>query len=104
MSDGPKKRRRAWIGWGLVLVFVLYPLSVGPVTWFVTHGHSGLLADWDTAYAPLFWACNRSDALSSLLSWYMGLWVRQYSERPVAPPLARPNPARGSLPDARMMA
>jgi hypothetical protein len=30
MSDEPKKRSRSWIWWALVVVFVLYPLSIGP--------------------------------------------------------------------------
>jgi hypothetical protein len=33
MSDEPKKRPRGWIGWTALALFVLYPLSVGPVTW-----------------------------------------------------------------------
>ncbi len=80
MSDEPKKRSRVWIwasriAWMAMALIVLYPLSIGPVTWFVSHGHSGLLQAWDTAYAPLFWVCNHSETLSSLLGWYMGLWV-----------------------------
>jgi hypothetical protein len=31
MSDEPKKRSRAWIGWTLIAGLVLYPLSIGPV-------------------------------------------------------------------------
>jgi hypothetical protein len=30
VSDDPKKRSRAWIGWTLIAVFVLYPRSIGP--------------------------------------------------------------------------
>jgi hypothetical protein len=75
MSDEPKKRKRHWIWWTVAALLVLYPLSIGPATWFVANGRSGLLETWDTAYAPLLWACNHSDTLSGLLGWYMGLSV-----------------------------
>jgi hypothetical protein len=55
MSDEPTKHSRAWIGWALVAVFVLYPLSVGPVGFIagITTGRrpSGLV--FNVFYAPL---------------------------------------------------
>ncbi len=34
MSDEPKRRSRAWIGWAFVLLLVVvYPLSEGPAIW-----------------------------------------------------------------------
>jgi hypothetical protein len=34
MSDEPKRRRRPWIGWALIGLLVLYPLSFGPAIRF----------------------------------------------------------------------
>jgi hypothetical protein len=46
MSDEPKKPPRRWVGWALLVVFVLYPLSMGPVSW--------MHLDWaEPAYRPL---------------------------------------------------
>jgi hypothetical protein len=37
MSDEPKKRSGAWIGWALLAFLVLYPASVGPMAWLEKH-------------------------------------------------------------------
>jgi hypothetical protein len=56
MSDEPKKRSWAWIGWGLIVVLVLYSLSIGPAAWLSTHAHSRTVtATYFAAYAPIFW-------------------------------------------------
>jgi hypothetical protein len=75
MSDEPKKRSRAWIGWTLIAAFALYPLSIGPATWFIIYKRPQLFEAWGTLYTPLFWAAHRSDALSGLLDRYTALWV-----------------------------
>jgi hypothetical protein len=46
MSDEPKKRSRAWIGWALVPVLVGYPVSAilfGLADWWLSRiGYEGL--------------------------------------------------------------
>jgi hypothetical protein len=76
MSDEPKKRSRAWIGWSAgLLLFVLYPLSIGPATWLVVNKRPQMLEAWGTTYDPLLWVAHRSDMSSDLLNRYLGLWV-----------------------------
>jgi hypothetical protein len=39
MSDEPKKRSRAWIGWAALGLFVGYPLSGGPLVFMDAAGY-----------------------------------------------------------------
>ena len=79
MSDEPKKRSRAWIGWALLAVFVLYPLSVGPVNWLYQH------SDKDTriyraarvVHAPIDYLTNHSKTAYDVVSWYVSFWSRR---------------------------
>jgi hypothetical protein len=78
MSDEPKKRPRAWIGWTALVLFVLYPLSMGPVWWLDDHfgpWGSGIVSGPQfTAYAPLFWLGERFPSFGNALHWYVHLW------------------------------
>jgi hypothetical protein len=70
MSEEPKKRSRVWIGWTLLALVVLYPLSIGPA-WYVCTRTDGWWVF--SVYRPLFWIC-KDGALQSLLVKYLGLW------------------------------
>jgi hypothetical protein len=64
VSDEPKKRTWAWgwVGWTLIVVFVLYPLSAFPVCFIATHCENRtarLFVFW--LYWPLAWVL-----------WYLG--------------------------------
>ena len=63
MSDEPKRRSRAWTGWTLTLVFVVYPLSVIPVDfalhWSFAHGYGNYTEAIRPIYVPLLWALGR---------------------------------------------
>jgi hypothetical protein len=75
MSDEPKKRSRAWIGWTLIVVLVLYPLSVGPVKALVLRsGSESAMA----AYYWLYWPLDafRSASLNRAIDTYNGWWIR----------------------------
>jgi hypothetical protein len=55
MIDEPNKRSRAWMGWALLALLVLYPLSVGPVaftTGIITGRRPGGLV-FEVLYTPL---------------------------------------------------
>ena len=74
MSDEPKKRSRGWVGSLLFAVFVLYPLSMGPVWWASDHFHLwvGIGEGWQFAfYAPLIWIGERVPAFLHALIWYL---------------------------------
>jgi|HubBroStandDraft_6_1064221.scaffolds.fasta_scaffold276583_1 hypothetical protein len=76
MIDEPKKRSRAWgwIGWPLFALFVLYPLSIGPVLWWT----DDKVSQWRTvapAYAPIYWLAERFECVSGALYWYMTKWI-----------------------------
>ena len=76
MSDEPKKRSRAWIGWAAFLLFVLYPLSIGPAAWFddrIDHAEAAWTSRiFEQVYWPL---CCTADAIGvhNLLARYIDL-------------------------------
>ena len=74
MSDEPKKRPRAWIGWVAVLtLLVLYPLSMGPA-----YGPAMPLFEaktLSTAYAPMWWVWQHCRWATGPIDWYLNLWV-----------------------------
>jgi hypothetical protein len=82
MSDEPKKRSRAWIWWTLVAVFVLYPLSIGPVAW-VTRGE----VIWVMfPYLPILWIAEASPPpVAKALKQYMQLRLDVEPEVPQTP-------------------
>jgi hypothetical protein len=76
MSDEPKKRSRAWIGWAAVALFVLYLLSWGPAALVdsrvATHQSHRV---FDTIYAPVEWARAKSQTVDRWASWYAVLCI-----------------------------
>ena len=74
------ERRSTWpavVLMGLVLSAVLYVASIGPAGRFVPRPVSDSFppgTSWDTAYAPILWATDRSDALSHGLRIYLRFW------------------------------
>jgi hypothetical protein len=69
MSDEPKKRSRAWIGWALFTLLVLYPLSAGPAWWIADHFEC-----WEPvwiAYLPATWSLSKVPPLFDAFIWYL---------------------------------
>jgi hypothetical protein len=79
MSDEPKKPCwRGRIGWTLLLLLILYPLSIGPASRWTDSDPS----KWETMeriYAPLWWLAERSEYVGDALPWYIGKWIVQAS-------------------------
>ena len=81
MSDEPKRRSRAWIGWALIAAILLYPLSMGPAfRWASGDPIADPMAHFErverlgTAYAPIVWLNQHFEWASSATKWYMALW------------------------------
>jgi hypothetical protein len=79
MSDEPKKRRWAWIGWvvGLLLVLVGYPLSTGPayrMAFSSDMDHARCLNTLCTIYKPIGWLRAHSDSGRACVDRYMAVW------------------------------
>jgi hypothetical protein len=70
MSDEPKKRSRAWIGWALLAAMVLYPLSLGPVCWLAPQSSDETI---NKVYAPIDWLRSRSETVDNAVVWYTRL-------------------------------
>ncbi len=74
MSDEPQKRSRAWIGWMLLALPILYVLAAGPLEWMAARHLIGR-EPAVTIYAPLRWARNRSEpfrwAIDSYVDWFL---------------------------------
>jgi len=75
MSDEPKKQRWAWIGWALLALLMLYPLSMGPAIRYFGGPDSRIL--WN-AYYPVVRLCDRSAPLKYLKDRYNDLWGVAY--------------------------
>jgi hypothetical protein len=78
MSGEPNKRSRGWIGWALLAVLVLYPLSVGPAFWFAYHSRDPDVSfhAFAKAYKPIGWLRERSTTVKTMVDWYTELWVQ----------------------------
>ncbi|HEV3301234.1 MAG TPA: hypothetical protein VG055_16405 [Planctomycetaceae bacterium] len=73
MSDEPRKRSRAWIGWTALTLFVLYPLSFGPVVRFREYNPVSF-ETMASIYLPLELATRKCEPLRRALDWYIKLW------------------------------
>jgi hypothetical protein len=75
MGDQPKKRSWGWIGWALFTVFVLYPLSIGPVTLLIERTWNRPLENaYRVIYSPLEVVVDAWDPLGELLIQYILWW------------------------------
>jgi hypothetical protein len=77
MSDEPKKRRSwGWIGWALLTLFVVYPLSFGPAFILCTKLDSvWVWVPFGLAYMPLLWVCEQNPALKRAMRSYFEWWL-----------------------------
>ncbi len=69
----PKRSRRCWIVWGLVLLLVVYPLSSGPVArlWSLTAFSDDAVLG---LYTPLIYLAFYLPGFRRVFTWYLGLW------------------------------
>jgi hypothetical protein len=73
MSDEPKKRSWAWIGWALIAAIVLYPLSSGPA--FAIARRTGIEPLWMTTYRPMVKLAPRNGGWAYDYLKYWGCWL-----------------------------
>ncbi len=70
MSEQPKMSW-AWIGWAVFSLFLLHPLSMGPVIRYAKRTNVPL-----AAYEPLLQLCDACGPLDSMKDRYLLLWKR----------------------------
>lgn len=60
-----------------LLVFVVYPLSIGPAVWLQRHGYLGpwLQKAYGTFYGPLSWMVVQFEVCRRFADWYIAFWV-----------------------------
>jgi hypothetical protein len=76
MSDQPKKRSRGRIGWTLLALLVLYPLSSGPALWAGANFEPDwIMETYGVVYTPLNWAHGLSETLDNAYGDYLIWWV-----------------------------
>jgi hypothetical protein len=81
MSDEPKKRPRAWIGWTLFALCFLYPLSLGPALAITIRENSdSARATYDAVYQPLWRVCERCRPINDALMWYCAWWDDRFPQ------------------------
>jgi hypothetical protein len=75
-SDETKPRRRwQWhLAVSLFLLFVVYPLSVGPLVWLVKRGYLSEQSVIFYAYVPLGWLEDQWPPIERAFDWYANLW------------------------------
>jgi hypothetical protein len=79
MSDEPKRRFGSWIGWTLLALLVLYPLSVGPAAWICNLSDSERAwSAYRQLYRPLIWCVTRTRITDQAFGWYTGLVGDRY--------------------------
>jgi|HubBroStandDraft_4_1064222.scaffolds.fasta_scaffold207995_3 hypothetical protein len=78
MSDEPKKRSRAWMGWAAIgFLLLAYPFSVGPAlrfAFFSGNRRANLDAVYK-AYAPIWWLRQHSDTARAVIDRYKSFWL-----------------------------
>jgi len=65
----------AWMLWPCFILFVVYPLSTGPV-WRLCKAFD-LDSNYSVRivlYAPMIALCSAFDPLNDFVNWYLGLW------------------------------
>lgn len=72
-----KSRRGTMAAWIAVIVFVVYPLSMGPVHCLLfrifSDGHTAMLVDF-ILYCPIIWLAEWSNGLHRLMIAYLDFW------------------------------
>jgi hypothetical protein len=66
--------KRRWKVLMLTLPIASYPLSIGPAVWLMAEGYISLSV-YQSAYLPIRWLSYRSQAVVTILDWYIGLFV-----------------------------
>ena len=57
------------------LAFMCYPLSLGPVVWWMTRHHDVRFeAPLETFYGPLGWAMDHSQTVNAIVTAYLKPW------------------------------
>lgn len=78
-STTPADRLRRFIAWlpvYLLVSFVLYVLSIGPLFWYwYDDYYVGASGEFARFYIPLQEMCRRFEPLAKFVNWYVSLWV-----------------------------
>lgn len=76
VSDRKKRSVWFWVRITIFLVFVGYPLSIGPFGWLFDHGYlSPFVVDALTClYAPLRLMARSFDFIGVFINWYSTFW------------------------------
>jgi hypothetical protein len=73
LNDEPQKRSRVWIWWTVAaLLFMGYPLSIGPV--FLLARNCGGLPVALMVYMPILGTLHRCPPVGRVVIWYLHLW------------------------------
>jgi hypothetical protein len=56
-----------WV-WALVLIFLAYPLSIGPAAKLWGAVPPGMVVAF---YRPISWLCEKSPAVTKVVDWYL---------------------------------
>ena len=65
----------AWISC-VVITIIAYPLSIGPVAWFLIHVMKCVSPPrmFILVYSPLIWLTEHNQAFKHFMEWYGSLW------------------------------
>jgi hypothetical protein len=71
-ADPPSTARdstRVWVAWACFIVFILYPLSIGPAARLYEKGIAR--SEIEALYTPLGTLAEHSDVAQEILEWYL---------------------------------
>jgi hypothetical protein len=68
-DEGGAGRHTAWLAWAFVLLFVIYPLSIGPA--YRLAGNVTPSSPLNIVYSPLLQIARHSKAARNILDWYV---------------------------------
>ena len=74
-SETQPRRNVPWLTLGMILFF-MYPLSVGPATWMHSRGYLSPAAKeiLEFIYQPIGWLHENSQVAADLLQRYLSWW------------------------------
>ena len=82
MEEKPRPRRLlTWLGVGFLLILVAYPLSMGPVYYWIIDNPPGWGWVWKI-YLPLDWLGKVFPRLEEWSYWYVSWWTQPTGKCP----------------------
>jgi hypothetical protein len=86
LNANRRPSRMSLVLFGMILLLNVYVLVPGPLFRYGPEVlNDRVLGSCAVAFIPIFWTCDRSEAVAGLYAWYFDLWGVPFSNRETAP-------------------